>query len=51
VPGFALRIAVGELAEALVGGQRARPAAAQRWGYDFAHPTLDGALAEIFGAS
>jgi uncharacterized protein len=48
VPGFALRVAVGKLASALLGGQRALPRAAEKWGYHFRHPTLEGALADIF---
>lgn len=47
VPGFALRIARGsELTDEMaLSGQRAVPAALQRHGYEFAHPTLDAALA------
>jgi uncharacterized protein (TIGR01777 family) len=47
VPGFALRIARGsELADELaLTGQRAVPAALQRHGYEFEHPTLGAALA------
>ena len=48
VPGFALRAFVGKVAEALLSGQRALPRAAEKWGYHFRHPTLEGALAEIF---
>jgi len=47
VPGFALRLAVGEFAEALLGGQRALPVAAQHWGYRFRYDTLDAALAAL----
>ena len=45
-PAFALRILLGEMSEMLLTGQRVAPAAAQRLGYTFAHPSLDGALAE-----
>ncbi len=46
VPGFALRLAVGEFAqEGVLTGQRLAPTALERSGYAFAHPTLDGALA------
>ena len=45
VPAFALRAAVGELAEHLLEGRRVVPAALERLGFPFAHPTLDGALA------
>lgn len=44
VPGFALRAAVGELAEYLLEGRRAVPAALERLGFRFAHPTLPEAL-------
>src|SRR5262249_1903225 len=47
VPGFALRLAVGEFAEALLGGQRALPVAALRWGYRFRYSTLEAALAAL----
>lgn len=47
VPAFALRLALGELAEALLGGQRAVPRRLQEAGYRFKHPTLDGALAGL----
>ena len=49
VPAFALKLAVGELAEALLGGQRALPEAALAWGYHFRYPDLDGALAMLYG--
>ena len=45
VPGFALRAAVGELAEYLLEGRRVVPAALQAWGYGFLHPTLTEAIA------
>jgi uncharacterized protein (TIGR01777 family) len=44
VPAFALRILLGEMAEMLLTGQRAVPAAAQRLGYDFRYPGLYDAL-------
>ena len=44
VPAFALRILLGEMAEMLLTGQRAVPAAAQRLSYDFRYPGLDDAL-------
>ncbi|MEA2639057.1 MAG: uncharacterized protein QOF51_451 [Chloroflexota bacterium] len=44
VPGVALRVLFGELAESLLGGQRALPALAQRLGYDFREPDLIPAL-------
>jgi uncharacterized protein (TIGR01777 family) len=46
VPGFALRIALGEFAEeGLLGGQRAIPAALERAGFVFHHNTIGEALA------
>lgn len=45
VPAFALRAAVGELAEYLLEGRRVVPAALERLGFRFAHPDLPGALA------
>lgn len=44
VPAFALRAAVGELAEYLLTGRRAVPAALERLGFSFTHPTLAAAL-------
>lgn len=49
-PAFALRLALGEMADALLlTGQRAVPAAADRLGYRFTYPDLAAALDEIFG--
>jgi uncharacterized protein (TIGR01777 family) len=44
VPAFALRLLLGEMAEMLLTGQRAMPAAAERLGYRFRHPELLDAL-------
>jgi hypothetical protein len=44
-PGFALRIALGEMADMLLTGQRVVPAAATAAGYAFKHPDLAGAIA------
>jgi uncharacterized protein (TIGR01777 family) len=50
-PAFALRLLLGEMADALLlSGQRAIPARAQRAGFTFAYPQLDGALQAIFGS-
>jgi NAD dependent epimerase/dehydratase family enzyme len=44
-PGFALRLALGQFAdEGVLVGQRAVPAALTAAGYQFVHPTLEGAL-------
>lgn len=47
-PGFALRVLYGDGAEFLTEGVNAEPAVARAAGYDFVHPTLDGALREIY---
>ena len=44
VPAFAIKAAVGELAEYLLEGRRVVPAALQRLGFGFRHPDLAGAL-------
>jgi hypothetical protein len=50
VPGFVLRLALGQLAEeVLLGGQRVLPKKAAETGYQFLYPTLDEALREIVG--
>jgi len=49
-PAFALRLMLGEMADALLlSGQRAVPAKAERFGFAFRYPRLDQALAAIFG--
>jgi uncharacterized protein (TIGR01777 family) len=48
-PAFALRLLLGEMADAiLIGGQRVVPQRALELGFQFAYPTLDAALAQIF---
>lgn len=48
VPGFALRLLLGEMADALLlSGQFVVPAAAQRCGYRWRFPELAGALADV----
>ena len=51
VPGFALRLALGEMADLLLTGQRAVPAKAQALGYVFRFPALAEALAAALNAS
>ena len=47
VPGFALRLLVGEVADnALIVGQRVIPKRAQEMGFAFKYPDVDSALAE-----
>lgn len=43
-PAFALRLALGEMADMLLTGQRVLPRAALASGYRFRHPELQGAL-------
>lgn len=47
VPMFALRLAFGELAEALVASQRVVPQRLSETGFSFAHPELVGALRNL----
>ena len=48
VPRFALRAAVGEMADALLTGQRAFPARAQEAGFHFRYPEIEIALRGVF---
>jgi uncharacterized protein (TIGR01777 family) len=49
-PAFALRLAMGEMADAMVlGGQRVLPAKAESLGFRFSYPALGPALASIYG--
>jgi uncharacterized protein len=50
VPGFALQLLYGEMAEMVTTGQRARPAELQQLGYQFAHPELEEALRDVLGS-
>ena len=47
VPGFALKARFGELAQAMMGGQAARPERLVQEGYPFGHPELHEALQGI----
>lgn len=49
VPGFALRLALGEMASVLLTGQRVLPAVAERLGYQWRQPELPAALADCIG--
>jgi hypothetical protein len=49
VPAFALRLALGELADELLGSRRVRPARLLAEGFEFRHPDLAGALAACLG--
>ncbi len=46
-PALALKLALGEMAGMLLGGQRAAPKKLLESGYKFRYPTLDGALASL----
>jgi hypothetical protein len=45
IPAFALRTLYGEMASVVTIGQRALPVRAVEHGFEFLHPTIDGALA------
>ncbi len=49
VPGFALKMALGQMAEVLLAGQRALPAALQAAGFEFRYPLADRALGSLLG--
>jgi uncharacterized protein (TIGR01777 family) len=48
VPGFALRLYLGEFADAVLGGQRVVPKVAQESGYRFRFPTLAAAFDDLY---
>ena len=47
VPAFAVKILFGDMAEIVLGSQRAIPDAATRAGFTFDHPDIFGTLAEV----
>jgi uncharacterized protein (TIGR01777 family) len=49
LPGFALRLAFGEMASVLLEGQRAVPRRLQELGYEFRFPKLEQALQDLVG--
>lgn len=49
-PAFALRLALGEFAESILGSQLVMPSRAQRAGFQWRHPTLEAAMADAMGA-
>jgi uncharacterized protein len=49
VPAFALKLAMGEMAETLLGGVRVAPQVLEQNGYRFLHANLDEALEVILG--
>jgi uncharacterized protein (TIGR01777 family) len=50
VPGFALRLLYGELADTLLTGQRVLPTVAQSLGFEFRYPSLEPALRHLLTA-
>jgi uncharacterized protein (TIGR01777 family) len=48
-PAFALRLVLGEMADAILTGQRVLPAKAHSLGFRFRHPVLEEALRAIYG--
>jgi NAD dependent epimerase/dehydratase family enzyme len=46
-PAFALRLALGEVADVITTGQRVLPKRALELGMTFRFPTIDAALADI----
>jgi uncharacterized protein (TIGR01777 family) len=49
VPAFALRVAMGEMAETLLGGVRVAPQVLEQHGYRFLHAKLEEALKAMLG--
>ncbi len=47
-PAFALRLVLGEIADAVLSGQRVLPGKAQALGFDFRYPALKAALQAIY---
>ena len=48
VPALALRLLYGEMADVTLQSQRVLPARAQARGFGYAHPTLEGALQDLY---
>jgi NAD dependent epimerase/dehydratase family enzyme len=49
VPAFALRLALGEMADTLLASTRLRPERLLATGYRFRFPELEGALRHVLG--
>jgi uncharacterized protein (TIGR01777 family) len=49
VPSIALRLQLGKAAQVVTTGQRVLPAKALRLGFRFHYPTIDAALAQVYG--
>jgi len=50
VPGFAMKLLLGEMADMITTGQRVIPKKARELGYQFKYPTSDRAIRQIVGA-
>ena len=50
VPGFAVGLLYGEMAELVTQGQRAIPAVLEKTGYGFVHPEVEPALRDVLGS-
>jgi uncharacterized protein (TIGR01777 family) len=48
IPGFALRLRFGEVADVIIGGQRVLPLRLEQLGYKFQHPTCAAAMSALF---
>ncbi len=51
VPGFALKLLLGEMSQMLLEGRRVNPTAALANGYQFKFPTIETALKDVLGAA
>ncbi|MGH2866305.1 MAG: DUF1731 domain-containing protein, partial [Solirubrobacteraceae bacterium] len=51
VPGFAVKLLYGEMAEIVTTGQRVVPARLRQLGYDFRHPEVEPALRDVLSGS
>ncbi len=51
VPGMAVKLLYGEMAEMVTTGQRAVPARLRALGYEFRHPEVEPALRDVLGGS
>ena len=47
IPAWAIRLVLRDQATLLIGSRRVVPVAARAAGYEFRHPTIDGALADV----
>lgn len=48
-PAFAIRLALGEAGDVVLGGRKAVPARLEEWGFKFQYPTVQKALWAIYG--